>query len=227
MAEESGLILAILGAESTGKTTLARDLAARLGDATGLTCTVVPEHLREWCERNGRTPRLEEQASIADEQRRRIEAAAQSHELVVADTTALQIAVYSRLVFGDRSLDKPSGRWHAQRVAQTLVTALDLPWVADGLQRDGVHVREPVDSALRELLAAHRIAWSRIAGSGEDRVEAALDAVAPLLRAHATPRRGLFTRLDARDAAQRDWQWTCDCDVPDCEHALRARGRLP
>jgi nicotinamide riboside kinase len=225
MVEKSGLILAILGAESTGKTTLACDLAARLGDATGLSCTVVAEYLREWCERSGRTPRPEEQASIASEQRRRIEAAARSHEVVVADTTPLQIAVYSRLVFGDRSLDEPAGQWHAQCVAQTLVTALDLPWVADGLQRDGAHVREPVDGALRELLAAHRIAWSRVAGSGDARTVAALDAVAPLLRTRATPKCGLFTRLAERDAAQPVWPWLCDCDVPDCEHRLRALHR--
>jgi nicotinamide riboside kinase len=221
MAATRGVIIAILGAESTGKTTLARELALRLADATGLTCTFVAEHLRQWCDRAGRTPRRDEQAAIADEQRRRIEAAAQSHEVVIADTTPLQTAAYSRLVFADRTLDEAGARWHAQSVAHTLVTALDLPWVADGLQRDGAHVREPVDAALRDLLGAHRIGWSRIAGSGPARTEAALDAVAPRLRTLAAPRRGLFARLEQRDAAQPRWTWACDCDSPDCEHALR------
>jgi nicotinamide riboside kinase len=144
--------------------------------------------------------------------------------VVVADTTPLLTAVYSRIVFGDRSLDVPAGRWHAAAVSHTLVTALDLPWVADGHQRDGAHVREPVDEALRELLSAHRIPWSRVAGSGPARLEAALDAVAPLLRRPSTPRRGLFTRLASRDAEQPQRPWICEsCDDPDCEHRARVR----
>lgn len=216
----SGTIIALLGAESTGKTTLAPALAERLAQATGWACSAVPEFLREWCEHSGRTPREDEQAAIAAEQRRRIEAAARTHRLVVADTTPLMIAIYSRLVFGDRSLEAAAGRWHAARVTQTLVTALDLPWQPDGLQRDGEHVREPVDAMLRELLATHGIAWSRIVGSGDARLEAALDAVAPLLRGQVGAGSGLFTRLAAREAAQPAWQWVCEkCDMPDCEHA--------
>jgi nicotinamide riboside kinase len=217
----SAMIFAIVGAESTGKSTLAIELAQHLAQSTGLRCSFVAEYLREWCDRHGRTPRQDEQAQVLAEQQRRIEAAAQSHEVVVADTTPLLTAVYSRIVFGDRSLDERAGRWHAAQVAHTLVTALDLPWVADGLQRDGEHVREPVDAALRELLSAHGIAWSRVAGQGEARTRAAADALAPLLRRHARPGSGLFSRLAERDSAQPPWPWLCDCDVPDCEHALR------
>jgi len=227
METTRGLVIALVGAESTGKTTLATTLAERLRAETGLACTVVGEVLREWCEHTGRTPRVDEQAPILAEQRRRIDAAADAHAIVVADTTPLMIAVYHRIVFGDRSLDGPAGRWHATQVAHTLVTALDLPWVADGHQRDGEHVRAPVDAALRELLAAHRIAWSRVAGVGPARVESALDAVAPLLRRRASPKRGLFTRLAERDAAQPDWPWVCEsCDVPECEHLMRRRRQL-
>ncbi|HET9978679.1 MAG TPA: ATP-binding protein [Burkholderiaceae bacterium] len=222
MEATRGFVIALVGAESTGKTTLAGALAERLRAETGHGVAVVGEVLREWCEQAGRTPRIEEQAAIVAEQRRRIDAAAGSHAIVVADTTPLMIAVYHRIVFNDRSLDEPAGRWHAARVDHTLVTALDLPWVADGHQRDGEHVRAPVDAALRELLAAHCIAWSRVAGVGQARVESALDAVAPLLRRRPSPRRGLFTRLAERDAAQPDWPWLCDCDLPDCEHRLRA-----
>ena len=221
------LVIAIVGAESTGKTALATALAGRLAQETGWSCVAVPEYLREWCERIGRTPRIEEQAHVATEQRRRIEAAAQSHRIVVADTTPLMTAVYSRLVFNDRSLDAAAAQWHARAVAQTLVTALDLPWVADGLQRDGEHVRMPVDAALRELLAAHRIGWSGVSGAGDARLACALDAVSPLLRAEAPANSGLFTRLAARDAAQPDWRWACDCDVPECEHRLRMRNPSP
>jgi nicotinamide riboside kinase len=223
----NGLVIGIVGAECTGKSTLAQQLALRIADETGLACIAVGEYLREWCDRTGRTPRIEEQAHVVAEQRRRIEAATAQHTVVVADTTPLMTAVYSRLVFNDRSLDDVAGRWHANAVALTLVTALDLPWQADGL-RDGAHVRDPVDAMLQELLTTHRIAWSRIGGQGEARHEAALDAATPLLRERAPQGSGLFTRLAARDASQPAWRWVCEtCDEPDCEHRLRALAQPP
>ncbi len=220
------LVIAVLGAESTGKTTLAAALAARLAEETGLRCTWVGEWLREWCARAGRTPLRHEQAEIARTQHARIAAAAAGHDLVVCDTSALMTAVYSRVVFGDGSLDDAAAALHRAHVTLSLLTALDLPWVADGLQRDGPQVREPVDTALRELLQRHGLPWVLISGEGAARIDAALDAVATLLRARATPRQGLLTRLQQRDAAAPAWQWVCEkCDVPDCEHAQLRRPR--
>jgi nicotinamide riboside kinase len=222
MEATRGIVIAIVGAESTGKSTLARALAQRIADETRLACTQVDEHLRTWCEQAGRTPRIDEQQGIAQMQQDHIAAAVSTHDVVVADTTAAMIAVYSRFVFGDRSLDAWAAAEHARSVQHTLVTALDLPWVADGLQREGEHVRAPIDEMLRELFAAHRIGWSLVGGSGAERVDNALDAVTPLLRRRAFPGSGLFTRLAQRDAAQPAWQWVCEkCDVPDCEHRLR------
>ena len=71
---------------------------------------------------------------------------------------------------------------HHRRMALTLLTALDLPWVADGHQRDGEHVRAPVDAAVRALLDRHALPWVRIAGQGPARLAAALQAAAPALR---------------------------------------------
>ena len=56
--------IAIVGAESTGKTTLAAALAQRLAADTGRSVAWVPEVLREWCAHSGRTPLVHEQASI-------------------------------------------------------------------------------------------------------------------------------------------------------------------
>ena len=179
MAE--ALRVAIVGAESTGKTTLAAQLAARLAHDTGLRVAWVPELLREWCERSGRTPLAHEQAASLLEQHERIAAAAALHDVVVCDTTPLMTAVYSRLLFGDRSLDELALGLHGS-VALTLLTALDLPWVPDGHQRDGEHVREPVDALLRDLLVAHRLPWAVIGGAGPARLQQAVDAVTPLLR---------------------------------------------
>jgi nicotinamide riboside kinase len=212
-------ILAIVGAESTGKSTLAETLAERLAGDTGWPSTWIPEVLREWCEREGRTPAGHEQAGIADEQARRIEEAARTHRIVVCDTTPLMTAVYHRHIFDDRSLDAQAIAWQ-RRCTLTLLTALDLPWQADGLQRDGPHVREPVDAAVREMLIAAGLPFVVVGGLGDARLEAAVDAVAPHLRQAGAPAPGLFSRLAARDAAQPEWRWVCEtCDSPDCEHA--------
>ncbi len=216
------LVIAIVGAESTGKTALAQALAARVADETGLATAWVPEHLRAWCEREGRTPRIDEQAAIAAAQAAAIEAASAAHDVVIADTTPLMTAVYSVVVFDDRSLVPEAAAWQRRACALTLLTALDLPWVADGLQRDGPHVRGPVDSLIRDALAAHALPWALVAGSGAARSENALDALAPLLRRKAAPKRGLFTRLAERNAG--DKPWVCaECDDPDCEHRLFGR----
>ena len=177
----SAFVVALLGAESTGKTTLAAELGAALA-ARGVAVEVVGEVLREFCDTHARTPRRDEQAAIAAAQSARIAAAARRADVVVADTTALMIAIYSDLVFADTSLyDEALAA--QRRFDLTLVTALDLPWQADGLQRDGAHVRAPVDAKLRAALARGGIAATTVAGAGPARVAAALAAIDAALAA--------------------------------------------
>ena len=202
-----GFVVAVLGAESTGKTTLCGELGAVLS-AGGRDVVVVGEYLREFCDRHARTPRRDEQAAIAAEQTRRIEAAAEQHALVVADTTALMIAVYSDQVFGDRSLYAEAEK--EQRLCDaTLLTALDLPWHADGHQREGPHVREPVDAKVRVALARSSVAYSVIGGHGTARLAAARTVI----------ERALAPKV-AVDAAAR-WHGVCErCGEADCERHL-------
>lgn len=199
--------IALLGAESTGKTQLAAELAAHLR-GRGKSVTVVPEVLREWCEREGRTPRPEEQMPIAQEQERRVDTAAAESDIVIADTTALMIAIYSAMLFEDGSLYRFAlERQRGYDV--TLLTGLDLPWVADGLQRDGPHVREPVDALVRESLARANVPYRLVYGQGAERLMNALAAI----DADTTP-----AEPPARPGA---WSWSCEkCGDPQCEHRL-------
>ncbi|MCZ8110784.1 MAG: AAA family ATPase [Betaproteobacteria bacterium] len=220
---EAGRCIAIVGAESTGKTTLAAALAERLRRGGHGRVAWVPEVLREWCDAQGRTPRAHEQDAILRAQHERIAEAAATHDWVVCDTTALMTAVYSTLVFGDEGLQARAAALHARSAAVTLLTALDLPWVADGHQRDGPQVREPVDTLLRTLMRRHGLAFSVVAGQGEQRVQRAFDAVRPLLK--AAPAGGLFTGLAAGRPAPR--RWACECCVPEAERALLAARLAP
>jgi nicotinamide riboside kinase len=227
MAE--ALLIAIIGAESTGKSALAAELQQALAARTGLRCARVDEHLRSWCEAAGRTPHAHEQAGIAATQQRLIEQAAASHELVICDTTPLMTAIYSELLFGDQTLHAHALRFQA-RCALTLLTGLDLPWVADGLQRDGAHVRAPVDAALRRAMRTAGLGWSVVHGLGEQRLGSALNAITPLLMQHAPLQAaGLFSRLLERQAGlPAATRWTCEhCDQPECEHASLALTSKP
>lgn len=207
-----GPVIALLGAESTGKSELALALAEALR-ARGLQATAVLEYLREFCDRAGRTPRVDEQAAIADEQWRRIEAAAADGHIVLADTTPLMTAVYSEHVFGDQSL-YPAALARQRRCLATLVTGLDLPWEPDGLQRDGAHVRAPIDARLRAALQDAGLSYGVIYGAGEARIAAALAAL-------ATP---LGLAPAATSEPDRPLRLRCfDCVMPGCEHLLFTR----
>ena len=216
------LRVAIVGAESTGKSQLTHALADALAREFGLRVVVVDEYLREWCDEHARTPRADEQAGLAEEHARRIAAAAAQPgiDMVLCDTTPLMVAVYSDLLFDDRTL-APRVRGCQDAMDLTLLTSLDLPWVADGLQRDGPHVRGPVDARVRAQLEAWGTTWSLVSGAGPARAGCALDALRPLLRERARRERasGLFSRLEGSRAGPPVPRWTCErCDDPQCEH---------
>lgn len=210
-------VLSLLGAESTGKSTLAAQLADALADR-GQRVVRVDEFLREFCDRAGRTPTQAEQAGIAAEQARRIDAAVRAApgglapQWVVADTTPLLTAVYSEIVFGDRSLYAEATALHTRQVHLTLLTALDLPWQADGLQRDGPQVRAPVDALLRGALLGAGIGFSVVAGQGPARLTAALAAWEVARRP-----------VPCEPVGASRWKhWCARCGDPDCERHLFA-----
>ena len=207
MSDDTSLLVALLGAESTGKTTLAVQLAEQL-QGRGLSIAVVPEALREFCEQRGRTPFEHEQADLAREQTRRIALAGASHQVVLADTTAVMIAVYSDYIFNDPSLYADAVAAH-RSVNLTLLTSVDLPWVADGVQRDGEHVRAPVDALIRQTLSAAGLSHSVVQGKGDARWQSALAAVDHAL---------LVAQANASGQPRKPWRWVCEkCDDGDCE----------
>lgn len=207
--------ISILGAECTGKSTLTLALVPQLEPLFD-TVHWVPEYLREWCDLHGRTPLPQEQAAIAAEQLRRIDASpgnsTDTNFCTVTDTSPLVTAVYSDLLFQDPSL-------YASAVAaerQTdviLLTGLDLPWQADGLQRDGVAMQRRFDARLREVFTAHQLAYATVYGQGPQRVDAAMAAVNSHLRQRGHQRQP--TAL---------WCWNCDnCSDAACERHLFRR----
>lgn len=210
MATPNPLIrIALLGAESTGKTQLSLALAQALKDR-GHAVHLVPEYLRTWCDAQGRTPRPDEQRLIAQQQADAVLQHGQG--TVIADTTPMMTAVYSHQLFNDTSLYAMAAA-HQQLFDMTLVTGLDLPWVADGLQRDGPQVREPVDALLRAALQTAGVAYKVVYGQGPERLNNALLALGG---------ESATTRLEAQYALNRGrTAWNCEkCSDAACEHRL-------
>lgn len=207
------LVVTLLGGESTGKTSLTRALCGHLAE-TGLAAAEVPEHLRHWCEQQGRAPHAHEQAALAREQARITDevASRQGVDIVIADTSPLVIAAYSELYFNDRSLWSEALAWQ-RHVDLTLLMGLDLPWVADGFFRDSPAVRDAVDTAIRRELRAAGQAFQTIHGHGQARTEQALRAIGRRLGLNLTTTEPSLT--SGRRA------WNCEkCSDPDCEHRL-------
>ncbi len=171
------ILICLIGAESTGKTTLAQKLAAHFDGPW------VPEYLREFCESRRRTPTRDEQSLILEtqvihESAALISARNGNAPYVFCDTAPLLTAIYSDFVFGDQSL-LPRARSLQMRYALTLVLEPDIAWVADE-QRDGAHVRQPITAMIASELAALNVPTAKIGGHGEVRFMAALSAITAL-----------------------------------------------
>lgn len=166
--------IAVLGAESSGKSTLCEALAQRYDTVW------VPEYLREFVDTMGRVPFEEDQFGIARTQRAREDAAAAAaRRYLFCDTTPLMTALYSRVYWGrvDAQLAELA---RSHDYALTLVTATDTPWTPDGLQRESEAVREMVHRMVVDELHERGTPFVLVAGDLPQRVrqvEAALAAL--------------------------------------------------
>ena len=213
-AQHTPPVVCLLGGESTGKSTLAQDLQQHLERFHSMRVVRVPEYLRSWCETRGRAPQKNEQTAIANEQGQRIREAAQQPgiDLVIADTSALMVAVYSEHYFADSSL-LPNALAEQSRYPLNLLMGLDLPWTPDGLFRDGPAIRDATDASLRRALDVARLPYQTIYGQQEVRLQQALRAVGRWLGRDLLPADPALT--DGRGL------WRCDnCSDPDCERRL-------
>ena len=161
--------IAVLGAESSGKTTLAEALARRYASLW------VPEYLREFVDSQGRVPFEEDQAVIAQMQREREDAAAHALALqgggfLFCDTTPLMTALYSIQYWG--RVDPVTAAHAAPHgYAHTFVAAPDSPWEPDGLQRESEQVRQHIHRCLLDELDRRALPFQLLTGSLEQRLQ--------------------------------------------------------
>lgn len=169
-----------IGAESTGKTTLAESLAESLGTVW------VPEHGRWYWEgrrhlgdQSWATPELR---AIAAAQRRLADDLARRSPdgLVIADTDALVTAAWH-----ERYLGHLDPELQAQITAEApdlyLLCGTDIPWVQDGT-RESADQRGAMQARMRSLAAATGTPVVELTGPPERRLAAALEAITPWRR---------------------------------------------
>ncbi|MFO1512392.1 MAG: AAA family ATPase [Verrucomicrobiota bacterium] len=161
----------VLGAESTGTTTLAKALAEHFQTAW------VVEYGREYSEvklaKNDPDWRTEEFTLIAGEQARREDATArQANRVLICDTNAFATGLWHRRYMGRHS-PAVTGIAQRGRCDLYLLTGDEIPFVQDGL-RDGEHIRHEMHRWFEEALAAQSVPWHVLRGSHQERMAEAI-----------------------------------------------------
>ncbi len=179
MVGRQPILIALMGGECTGKSSLAQALAEQF-DAI-----VVDEYLRTFVQQHHRAPRQDEQAQIMarqseDEQRSCEQARTQGIGVVISDPSPAMTAIYSQLYFGDDSL-LPSAVDQLHRPGSLTVWCDDdLPWTPDGNQRDGIDFRQAAHRFIAQLLESHELPALLVSGSIEQRAAQIVESLATL-----------------------------------------------
>ena len=161
--------ICILGGESSGKTTLARALAARLDTEW------VPEYGRELWERQDGVLAFDDMLHIGQQQAAREQALAlRANRYLVCDTGPLVTAFYSDALFG--RVDPTLAALAHQPYAVTLVCAPTIPFVQDGTRQDALF-RQRQHDAYIAVLAQRGVAWTLLDGPLDARIGQALAAI--------------------------------------------------
>ncbi len=179
----SNLIKIVLfGPESTGKTTLARELAMHYQTVW------VPEYAREYlqekwdreqktCEPHDLLPIAYGQMALENT------LTEEANHVLICDTDLLETKVYSEAYYTgtcDPLLEKYALE---NQYDLYLLTYIDVPWEKDDL-RDKPEEREEMFQAFRQSLEAYQRPYLLIQGSLEERLETAVHAIDQLLKVH-------------------------------------------
>lgn len=188
------LRVVLIGAESTGKTTLTLALAEHY--RTSCVLEYGREHWEQKVAGLSMTEPLPTEGSaswspdefvhIAAEQQRREDLAARSaHRVLFCDTNAFATGTWRERYYHSRDprVDAIGAR---DQVDLYLLTAPDVPFVQDGF-RDGEAIRHWMHERFREQLAARPVPHVLIQGPYPERLPQALAAVDQLLRSDPPP----------------------------------------
>lgn len=149
------------GAESTGKSVLARKLEAERG------WPWVPEYGRTYAETHGTDFTMEDLLAMAEGQDRAMRAAMElGPPLLILDTDPLMTAAWAQMLFGR----VPDVLMAYEKAELYMLFDPDVPWVADGTRFFGTDESRAQFAALcEEMLIRARVPYRRIAGTWDER----------------------------------------------------------
>ena len=164
----------LTGSESTGKTTLAGQLA------THYTAELAPEFVREFAVRKGSALDLADvdqialgQIALADMHAER--AAGLASNLLVQDTDLLSTVVYCNHYYG-QCADWITKAASDRRPDLYLLLDIDVPWIPDDVRDRGTR-REEMQQLFRTAVAASGAPYTVIRGTWDERMRMAQRAV--------------------------------------------------
>jgi HTH-type transcriptional regulator, transcriptional repressor of NAD biosynthesis genes len=168
----------VVGAESTGTTTLARDLAEHLKTVW------VPEYGREYCEKlaaagidlwNYRWNSAEFTLIARAQVELELKMAREANRLLICDTDAFATSIWHERYMGTRSseVDAIAAEHYPSLY---ILTDDDITFVQDGL-RDGETIRRWMTDRFEAGLIQRKLPWVKVSGSRADRLSSAVQAI--------------------------------------------------
>ena len=156
----------VTGSECTGKSTLARELAAVYH------AECVPEYVRTFIQSIGGRPQFSDHGPIARGQKAlEDEYRARAKGILIHDTDLLSTVAYCRAYFA-RCPEWIEAAAIDRQAALYLLCDIDVPWVPDGL-RDRPDRREEMHQLFESVLKEARANYVTVRGSLADRLAAA------------------------------------------------------
>ncbi|MBA4372996.1 MAG: histidine kinase [Thermodesulfovibrio sp.] len=172
----------IVGAESTGKTTLAQKLAEHYQT------NWVPEYGREYCVEKWKDGNItdvwvsEEFVAIAKEQGRREDHAARSaNKVLICDTDPFATSIWHERYLNNRSIEVETIA-NNRRYDLYVLTGDEIPFVQDGL-RDGEHIRHWMHKRFIAALTEKNRQWVLVTGEFSARISLAVRYIDEILEA--------------------------------------------
>jgi NadR type nicotinamide-nucleotide adenylyltransferase len=166
----------IIGPESTGKSTLGRQLAAHYNTLW------VKEYAREYLLQHGTDYTFDNlltvaKGQLAGEDAGTAKAAENGSQLLFIDTDMYVIKVWCEFVFDNCHqwiLDQAAVR----KYDLYLLCNTDLPWVKDELREyPDFETRDKLYHIYKDIMVNQQVPWADISGIGEERLQKAVEAV--------------------------------------------------